>query len=70
MRRFAALALSLLAFVAVPAAAEELVVYETVEVSDAGSERFVATAPAEVPHGIAASARSACSMGPARPWSM
>ena len=53
MRRFTALALSLLAFVAAPAAAEVLVVYETVEVSDAGSERFVATAPAEVPHGIA-----------------
>ena len=53
MRRFTALALSLLAFVAAPAAAGELVVYETVEVSDAGSERFVATAPAEVPHGIA-----------------
>ena len=53
MRRFTALALSLLAFVAAPAAAEELVVYETVEVSDAGSERFVATAPAEVPKGIA-----------------
>ena len=53
MRRFTALALSLLAFVAAPAAAEELVVYETVEVSDGGSERFVATAPAEVPKGIA-----------------
>ena len=57
MRRFAALALSLLAFVAAPAAADEVIVYESVEVteyvSDGGSERFVATAPAEVPHGIA-----------------
>ncbi len=57
MRRFTALALSLLAFVAAPAAADEVIVYESVEVteyvSDGGSERFVATAPAEVPHGIA-----------------
>ena len=57
MRCFTALALSLLAFVAAPAAADEVIVYESVEVteyvSDGGSERFVATAPAEVPHGIA-----------------
>ena len=60
MRRFTALALSLLAFVAAPAAARDMVVYETVEVtettevvSDGGSDRFVAAAPAQVPRGIA-----------------
>ena len=60
MRRFTAFALSLLAFVAAPAAARETVVYETVEVTeytevvdDGGADRFVGAAPAEVPHGIA-----------------
>ena len=60
MRRFTALALSLLAFVAAPAAARDTVVYETIEVtettelaSDGGSDRFVAAAPAQVPRGIA-----------------
>lgn len=57
MRRLTALALSLLAFVAAPAAADEVVVYETIEISevisDTGSGRFVAAAPAEVPRGIA-----------------
>ena len=61
MRCFAALALSLIAFAAVPAAAQVVTVTETVEItedvsSDAGlggSERFVMAAPADLPRGIA-----------------
>ncbi|MEO7915258.1 MAG: alpha/beta hydrolase [Novosphingobium sp.] len=55
MRRLAHLALTLLAAVATPCAAQT-VVYEVVEeyeVSDAGSDRFVAAAPVQVPHGVA-----------------
>ncbi len=61
MRCFAALALSLIAFTAVPVAAQVVTVTETVEIteeisSDAelgGSERFVMAAPAALPRGIA-----------------
>ena len=61
MRFFAALALSLLALSAVPAAAQVVTVTETVEITEyvsddtavGGSERFVMAAPAELPRGIA-----------------
>ena len=57
MRHLLALLLPILAFTAAPVAAQEVVVYETIEVtetvSDGGSERFVTAAPAEVPRGIA-----------------
>ena len=61
MRCFAALALSLIAFSAVPAAAQVVTVTETVEITEyvsdvtavGGSERFVMAAPAELPRGIA-----------------
>jgi hypothetical protein len=60
MRRFVILLLSLLAM-AVPAHAEEAVVYEVIEetieitefVDEGGSERFVGNAPAAIPQGIA-----------------
>jgi hypothetical protein len=60
MRRLAFLLLSLLAM-AVPAHAEEAVVYEVIEetieitefVDEGGSERFVGNAPAAIPQGIA-----------------
>ena len=61
MRCLAALALSLLALSAVPAAAQVVTVTETVEITEyisddaqvSGSERFVMAAPAEMPSGIA-----------------
>ena len=61
MRLIAALACSMLALAGVPAAAQVTVTYETVEVTEysvdataaSGSERFVASAPAAVPQGIA-----------------
>ena len=57
MRRLLALLLPILVLTAAPGMAAEMVVYETIEatetVSDAGSERFVAQTPAEVPRGIA-----------------
>ena len=61
MRCLAALALSLLALSAVPAAAQVVTVTETVEITEyvsddtavGGSERFVMAAPAELPRGIA-----------------
>ncbi len=56
MRTFIALLLSLIAFAAHPAAARDVVtevVEETVFVSNGGSERFVASAPAAIPQGIA-----------------
>ena len=60
MRRFVILLLSLLAM-AVPAHAEEAVVYEVIEetveitefVDEGGSERFVGNAPAAIPQGLA-----------------
>jgi hypothetical protein len=61
MRLIAALACSMIALAAVPAAAQMTVTYETTEVSEypvdataaSGSERFVASTPAAVPRGIA-----------------
>lgn len=61
MRCFAALALSLIAFTAVPVAAQVVTVAETVEITEevssdpelGGSERFVMAAPADLPRGIA-----------------
>ena len=61
MRCLAALALSLLALSAVPAAAQVVTVTETVEITEyisddaqvSGSERFVMAAPVELPRGIA-----------------
>ena len=61
MRCLAALALSLIAFSAVPAAAQVVTVTETVEITEyisddaqvSGSERFVMAAPVELPRGIA-----------------
>lgn len=59
MRKIAALTLSLLAFVAAPAAAAEVVlIEETVEVteyevSEGAAERFVPAPPAPIPQGIA-----------------
>ena len=57
MRRLLALLLPILALTAAPVAAQVVTVSETVEVtqevSEGGSERFVATAPADLPQGIA-----------------
>jgi hypothetical protein len=57
MRKIAALTLSLLAFVAAPAVAAEVVFEEVIEVievvEEGGSERFVPAAPAPIPQGIA-----------------
>jgi hypothetical protein len=58
MRKFAALTLSLLAFVAAPAVAAEVVIEEVIEVteyevSEGAAERFVPAAPAPIPQGIA-----------------
>ncbi|WP_088308079.1 alpha/beta hydrolase [Novosphingobium sp. B 225] len=56
MRKLIALFLSLLALAAHPAAAQQVisdVTEETVFVSNGGSERFVASAPAAIPQGIA-----------------
>ena len=61
MRCFAALALSLIAFSAVPVAAQVVKVTETVEITEhvsddpavGSSERFVLAPPAELPRGIA-----------------
>ncbi len=61
MRCFAALALSLIAFSAVPVAAQVVTVTETVEITEyvsddaqvGGFERFVMAAPADLPRGIA-----------------
>ena len=56
MRRIAALALVLLAATAAPAAAQQVVTYEVVEeevVTEGGSDRFVVSKPAVLPHGIA-----------------
>ena len=57
MRRLLALLLPILALIAAPVAARVVKVSETVEVtqavSDGGSERFVATAPTDLPRGIA-----------------
>ena len=57
MRPLLALLLPILALTAAPVMAEEVVVYETIEVtetvSDGGSERLVAQTPAALPHGIA-----------------
>jgi len=58
MRKFAVLALPLLACVAAPAVAAPVAVEETVEVteyvvSEGTAERFVPAAPAPIPHGLA-----------------
>lgn len=58
MRKIAAFALSLLAFVAAPAVAAEVVIEEVIEVteyavSEGAAERFVPAAPAPIPQGIA-----------------
>ena len=57
MPRLLALLLPILALTAAPIAAQVVTVSETVEVvqpaSDGGSERYVATAPANLPRGIA-----------------
>ena len=57
MRRLLALLLPILALAAAPVAAQVVTVSETVEVtqyiSEGSSERYVATAPAELPRGIA-----------------
>lgn len=58
MRKFAALTLSLLALVAAPAVAAEVVIEEVIEVteyevSEGAAERFVPAAPAPIPQGIA-----------------
>ena len=57
MRRVLALLLPILALTAAPVAAQLVTVGETVEVtqyiSEGGSERFVATAPTDLPRGIA-----------------
>ena len=57
MRRLLALLLPILALTAAPIAAQVVTVSETVEViqsaSEGGSERYVATAPANLPRGIA-----------------
>ena len=57
MRRLLALLLPILALIAVPVAAQVVTVSETVEVAEqvgeGGSERFVAAAPIQLPHGIA-----------------
>ncbi len=58
MRTIAILALPFLAFLAAPAVAAELVIEETVEVteylvSEGAAERFVPAAPAPIPQGVA-----------------
>lgn len=57
MRKLAALILPLLALVAAPAVAAEVVIEEVIEVievvEEGGSERFVPAAPAPIPQGIA-----------------
>lgn len=56
MRCLSAFLLPLLALIAAPAAAQEMVIETSVEtfyVSPGGSERIVASAPAEIPSGIA-----------------
>lgn len=58
MRKLTALAFTMLAFAAAPAVAAEVVIEETVEVteyvvSEGGSERFVPAAPAPIPQGVA-----------------
>ena len=57
MRRILALLLPILALTAAPIAAQVVTVSETVEVvqsaNEGGSERYVATAPANLPRGIA-----------------
>jgi hypothetical protein len=58
MRKIVALTLPLLAFIAAPAVATEVVIEETVEVtefvvSEGAAERFVPAAPAPIPQGVA-----------------
>ncbi len=56
MRRITCLALSILAAVATPAAAQHVITYEVVTeeiISEAGSDRFVASGQVKLPQGIA-----------------